>query len=321
MNVAICSTFDANYELRLTRTSCVQVGSALGAPHAISNSVPMNVTSGIVIYSANDMRLSSQTRSLNQLNNHLSPLSDRACGMVLGVQIDALTWSGALSRLLTWALAGESRYVTICNVHVVVSASRDPVYREVINGSDMATPDGAPVAWMLRRQGFGGQSRISGPDLMWALCERASSEGLPIYCYGSTEATLGLLERRLRAAFPDLRMTMESPPFRTLTAEEDAAAVKRINDSGAGIVFVGLGCPKQERWMAEHRGRVNAVMIGVGAAFDFHAGTVRRAPAWMREYGLEWLHRLASEPRRLWRRYLVTNTLFILGVARQLLGK
>lgn len=224
-----------------------------------------------------------------------------------------------MDRLLTWAQARESRYVAICNVHVVVSASRDAVYREVINGSDMATPDGAPVAWMLRRLGFAGQSRISGPDLMWALCERAAQENLPIYCYGSTDATLGLLEARLRAAFPDLHTTMESPPFRALTAEEDAATVERINASGAGIVFVGLGCPKQERWMAEHRGRINAVMIGVGAAFDFHAGTVRRAPAWMRDNGLEWLHRLASEPGRLWKRYLVTNTLFIIGAARQLL--
>ncbi|MGA9164400.1 MAG: WecB/TagA/CpsF family glycosyltransferase [Thiobacillus sp.] len=244
----------------------------------------------------------------------------RSTGNVLGAQIDALSWEAALERLLGWAHVRESRYVTICNVHVVVSASRDAAYREVINGSDMATPDGAPVAWMLRRQGFAGQTRISGPDLMWALCERAVTESLPIYCYGSTDATLALLEARLRAAFPGLQNTMESPPFRALTPEEDAAAVGRINASGAGIVFVGLGCPKQERWMADHRGRVNAVMIGVGAAFDFHAGTVQRAPGWMRDNGMEWLHRLASEPGRLWKRYLVTNTLFILGAVRQLLS-
>lgn len=257
-------------------------------------------------------------------------MTARRTGEVLGAQIDALSWNDAMARLLGWARARESRYVTICNVHVVVSASRDAAYRDIINGSDMATPDGAPVAWMLRRHGHTDQSRISGPDLMWALCERAAAEGLPVYCYGSTEPTLALLEARLRAAFPALSMTMESPPFRALSADEDTAAVARINASGAGIVFVGLGCPKQERWMAEHRGRdaldgsplrVKAVMIGVGAAFDFHAGTVRRAPAWMREHGLEWLHRLLSEPRRLWKRYLVTNTLFIMGAARQLLLK
>lgn len=253
------------------------------------------------------------------INSHV--LSTRQTGTVLGAHIDALPWDAAIARLLGWAHGRESRYVTICNVHVVVSASRDAAYREIINGSDMATPDGAPVAWMLRRQGFAGQPRISGPDVMWALCERAAAEGLPIYCYGSTDATLALLEQRLRAAFPALRMAMESPPFRALGAEEDAAAVERINASGAGIVFVGLGCPKQERWMAAHRGTVNAVMIGVGAAFDFHAGTVQRAPAWMRDNGLEWLHRLLSEPRRLWKRYLVTNTLFIVGAARQLLLK
>ena len=226
-----------------------------------------------------------------------------------------------MARLLGWAHARESRYVTICNVHVVVSASRDVAYREMINSADMATPDGAPVAWMLRRLGFAGQPRISGPDLTEALCARCAAENLPVYFYGSTESTLVLLEKELRARFPSLQMSMESPPFRELTAEEDAATVDKINASGAGIVFVGLGCPKQERWIAEHRGRVNAVMIGVGAAFDFHAGTVPRAQEWMRNNGLEWLHRLASEPRRLWKRYLVTNTLFILGAARQLLGK
>lgn len=244
---------------------------------------------------------------------------ERRTGLVLSSWIDAITWDAALDRLLGWAQARESRYVTICNVHVVVTASRDTAYRAVINGADMATPDGAPVAWMLRRQGFAGQPRISGPDLMWALCGRAAKEKLPIYCYGGSEATSILLGQRLRAAFPELRVFLESPPFRPLNDDEDAAAVARINASKAGLVFVGLGCPKQERWMAEHRDRINAVMIGVGAAFDFHAGTVRRAPAWMRDNGLEWLHRLMTEPQRLWKRYLVTNTLFCLAAARQLI--
>ncbi len=243
----------------------------------------------------------------------------RSTASVLGANIDAMSWDTALARVLGWAHARESRYVAICNAHVVVSASRDSAYCQVINAADMATPDGAPVAWMLRKQGFVGQPRISGPDLMWTLCERAEREQIGVYCFGSKESTLLLLQARLQKSFPALRSTMESPPFRSQSAEEDAAVVERINASGAGIVFVGLGCPKQERWMAEHRGRVNAVMLGVGAAFDFHAGTVARAPDWMRNNGLEWLHRFASEPRRLWRRYLVTNTLFVLGAARQLL--
>lgn len=255
------------------------------------------------------------------MNKNLPPDRPRTCGDVLGAQIDALSWNDALDQLFVWARARSSRYVCICNVHVVVTASRNAAYLQIINSADMATPDGAPVAWMLRRQGFARQTRISGPDIMSALCARCAAQGVPVYFYGSTNATLAALEQRLRTRFPKLQIGgMESPPFRMLTAEEDQHATERINGSGAGIVFVGLGCPKQENWMAEHRGRVHAVMIGVGAAFDFHAGTVQRAPAWMREHGLEWLHRLLSEPRRLWKRYLVTNTLFMLGALRQLLG-
>lgn len=237
---------------------------------------------------------------------------------VLGVKIDALTWESAGESLMDWARRRSSRVVAICNAHVVVSAARDPRYREIINSADMATADGAPVAWMLRRLGVVGQSRISGPDLMLVLCERSERARVPVYCYGSTSDTLEKLQAGLRGRFPELSLHAEAPPFRPLSDAEDAEAVARINASGAGIVFVGLGCPKQEAWMAAHRGRVNAVMIGVGAAFDFHAGTVGRAPLWMRENGLEWLHRLASEPRRLWKRYLVTNTLFALGAAGQL---
>jgi N-acetylglucosaminyldiphosphoundecaprenol N-acetyl-beta-D-mannosaminyltransferase len=240
---------------------------------------------------------------------------------VLGVPVDAISFAGAQDRLLAWGQAHESRYVVLANVHVVVTASTEPDFGAVVAAADMATPDGAPIAWMLRKLGHNGQERVSGPDLMWALLGRCAAVGLPVYLYGSTPQTLNALIERTSAAFPALRVAgFESPPFRALTAEEDNQAVERINTSGAGLVFVGLGCPKQEHWMLAHRGRVNAVMLGVGAAFDFHAGTVSRAPIWMREHGLEWLHRLASEPRRLWKRYLVTNTLFVLMAARQLAG-
>lgn len=243
----------------------------------------------------------------------------RVCAAVLCVCIDVICWRGSILKLMDWARHRASRYVAICNVHVVISAAQDASFLAVIQGADMATPDGAPVAWMMRRLGYRDQPRISGPDLMWALCQRAADEGVGVYCYGSTQDTLERLRHNLLAAFPALRLTVESPPFRPLTVEEDAAVVERINASGAGLVFVGLGCPKQERWMAEHRGRIHAVMLGVGAAFDFHAGTVRRAPRWMQEHGLEWLHRLCSEPRRLWKRYLVTNTVFVVLAAWQLL--
>lgn len=192
---------------------------------------------------------------------------------------------------------------------------------KAIEESDLTTPDGAPVAWLMRKLGHRSQQRISGPDVMWELLGRCERESLPVFVYGSTELTLGRLRERCAEAFPRLKLVAESPPFRSLTPEEGEAAVRRIVSSGAGVLFVGLGCPKQELWMHSHRGRIPAVMLGVGAAFDFHAGTVSRAPLWMQRNGLEWLHRLLSEPRRLWKRYLITNTLFVIGAARQLLKK
>ena len=146
----------------------------------------------------------------------------------------------------------------------------------------MAAPDGAPVAWLLRRIGHKKLQRIPGPDLMWDLCRACADEGVSIYLYGGTESALALLEAAIRRSFPTLRIAgKESPPFRPLTADEDSAAIARINASGAGVLFVGLGCPRQEQWMYGHHGHVRCVMLGVGAAFDFHAGTLRRAPPWM----------------------------------------
>lgn len=241
---------------------------------------------------------------------------------VLQASIDSLSWDTALSRIAGWAVTGESRYVCICNAHSVVTAGQDPAFGQAVAQADMATPDGAPVAWMIRKLGFKGQQRINGPDLMWKYCAQAAQRGESIYLYGGTADTLLALQARLAREFPRLKVAGAfSPPFRALTAEEDTAAVARINASGAGTVWVSLGCPKQELWMAAHRGRIHAVMIGVGAAFDYHAGTIQRAPVWMQNAGLEWLHRLVSEPRRLWKRYLVTNTLFVLGAARQLVTR
>lgn len=231
---------------------------------------------------------------------------------ILGSFIDAVSWSEAEERVKKWSLDKQSRYVCICNVHVVVTAYSDLRLRQVVNVADMATPDGMPLAWVLRRCGHSGQERVNGPDFMLRLCAVARENGLPIYLYGSTPETLDSLKARLAKVFPGLMVagTM-SPPFRPLTLEEDEDVVREINGSGAGIVFVGLGCPKQELWMAEHKGRINAVMIGIGAAFDFHAGKVKRAPHWMRSNGLEWLYRLCREPRRLFRRYFVTNSIFL----------
>lgn len=251
----------------------------------------------------------------------MAEIEQRRTALVLGTPIDVIDAPAAVARISAWARAGESRSVCICNAHSIVTARQDPTFGRAVAEADMATPDGAPVAWMLRRQGAHAQPRISGPDLMLEYCAHAVANGESIFLYGSTPATLDALQSRLLARYPGLRIAgAYSPPFRALTPEEDAAIVRQINASGAGTVWVSLGCPKQELWMASHRGRVNAVMVGVGAAFDFHAATIARAPLWMRDHGLEWLHRLLSEPRRLWRRYLFTNTAFVLGAARQLLS-
>jgi N-acetylglucosaminyldiphosphoundecaprenol N-acetyl-beta-D-mannosaminyltransferase len=235
--------------------------------------------------------------------------------------VDALDWNTAIERISVWGASRESRYVCITNVHSVVTAGQDADFGRVIASADMVTPDGAPVAWMLRKLGHPGQERINGPDLMWRYCAYAEASDESIFLFGGAESTLEILQRRLAEVFPRLRIAGAiSPPFRALTPVEDQAIVSEINASGAGTVWVSLGCPKQEKWMAEHRGRINAVMIGVGAAFDYHAGTIKRAPLWMQRNGLEWLHRLCSEPSRLWKRYLVTNTLFVIGAVKQLMA-
>lgn len=238
---------------------------------------------------------------------------------VIGAMINPIKWENILEIISQWARANESKYICICNSHSVVTASHDSNFQKVINNADLATPDGAPVAWMLRRLGHTNQQRINGPDLMWKYCELAEKTGESIFLYGGMPETLAILKLKLKSTFPNLVIAGDySPPFRQLTPTEDTEVIEMINTSGAGTVWVSLGCPKQEIWMAEHKGKVNAVMIGVGAAFDYHAGTIKRAPLWMQKNGLEWLHRLCSEPRRLWKRYFVTNSLFIIGAFKQL---
>jgi N-acetylglucosaminyldiphosphoundecaprenol N-acetyl-beta-D-mannosaminyltransferase len=208
--------------------------------------------------------------------------------------------------------------VSICDAHSIVRASRDPQHGRHIAQADMVTPDGWPVAAMLRRLGHPQQERINGPDLMERLLVEAERRRLGVYVYGTTDRTLAALHTALVAAYPNLNIVgLHAPPFRPLSEAEDTADVARIHASGAQLVMTGLGCPKEDRWMFEHRGRVDAVMLGIGAGIDFHAGTVARAPAWMRDHGLEWFFRLTQEPRRLWKRYLVNNTLFVVGALRQ----
>lgn len=235
--------------------------------------------------------------------------------LLLGSRIDALSWEQALGRILRWAAARESRMVCLCNVHSLVSASTDAGLREALQRSDMNAPDGAPVAWLMRRLGWPEQQRLPGPDLMGKLLAEAARLQLPVFLLGATEATLALLAERLRATLPSLLLAGTlSPPFRPLDDDDNALIAASIAASGARLVLVGLGCPKQEKWMAAQRGRIPAVMIGVGAAFDYHAGTLSRAPASWQRLGFEWLYRLLCEPTRLAGRYLLTNTVFLLAL-------
>ena len=238
---------------------------------------------------------------------------------LLGTRIDAMSWEQAAGRILRWAQSGASRMVCLCNVHSLVSARHDPVLAAALALSDLNSPDGAPLAWLMRRRGWPEQQRLSGPDLMWRLLGEAARLQQPVFLLGGTATTLESLQTVLGSAFPSLQIAGSlSPPFRPLDDADNEQIIAAIHASGARIVLIGLGCPKQEKWMAAQRGRLSAVMLGVGAAFDYHAGVLPRAPlAWQR-LGLEWLYRLAQEPVRLASRYLLTNTLFLLSLPREL---
>lgn len=237
---------------------------------------------------------------------------------VLGIGISATTYDESIAAILAAAQARRSAVVSLHAVHAVVTASRDPALRAKVNQFDLVAPDGQPVRWALNwLYAAGLPERVYGPELMLRLCAAAAGAGVPVYLYGGADDVTPRLVETLLAREPSLRIAgFEAPPFRPLTAEEDAAVVERIERSGAGLVFIGLGCPKQDHFAFDHRERIRAVQVCVGAAFDFHAGVKKMAPAWMQERGLEWLFRLGQEPQRLAGRYLTTNTLFLakLGV-------
>lgn len=240
---------------------------------------------------------------------------------ILGMRVDPTSYREATRAILSWAHKGESRYVCVANVHMVMEAFDHPDFREQVNRADLVTPDGMPLVWMLRMRGYSHQERVYGPDLTLHVCEAAAREGIPVGFYGGRPETLQRLVHNLTQRYPGLRVVYTySPPFRPLTEEEDQKIVQAIRDAGVRILFVGLGCPKQEWWMAHHHGRIPAVMVGVGAAFDFHAGQVRQAPRWMQRMGLEWAFRLSQEPLRLWRRYLIHNPRFLWYISLEQLG-
>jgi len=231
---------------------------------------------------------------------------------VLGYALSAVSWAQALELIEEWAQERQSRFACLCNTHVMMTARSNVRLDRAIRQADLVLPDGMPIALLMRVGKHRDQQRIAGADLMWRYCGKAESSGQSIFLLGGTPHTLELLRLRLHAAFPALAIAgYYSPPFRPMSESEDRHVTDIINGSGAHTVFVGLGCPKQEIWMSEHRGLINAVMLGVGAAFDFHAGLIPRAPAWMQNIGMEWLHRLIREPKRLWHRYLTTNFQFL----------
>lgn len=238
---------------------------------------------------------------------------------VIGSSVTALSFDDHVSLMIDWALRRESRIVCAANVHMLVEAHRRPEFGAILEGADLVAPDGMPLVWMMRRLGAKAQERVAGMDLLPELCSRAELRGVRVFFLGSSPEVLERIRNRLQRQFPGLQIAgMVSPPFRPLSQAEDEALVRQIWQSGAGLVLVALGCPKQERWMLEHRGRIPAVMVGLGGAFPVFAGVQKMAPAWIRSAGLEWGYRLMQEPGRLWKRYGTTNLQFAWLALKQL---
>ena len=237
---------------------------------------------------------------------------------VLGVGVSVVDRPTAREEITGWIERGERRYVCVTGVHGVMESRRDPELRAIHNRSGLTTPDGMPMVWAGRFAGARPMDRVYGPDLMLDILQRAAERGWRSYLYGGAPGTPERLAERLVQRFPGLAIAGTcSPPFRPLTADEEVVIAEEINASAADLVWVGLSTPKQERWMASFRSRLDApVLLGVGAAFDIHAGLLPQAPPWMQRSGLEWLYRLGREPRRLWRRYAYNNPRFVAAIVR-----
>jgi N-acetylglucosaminyldiphosphoundecaprenol N-acetyl-beta-D-mannosaminyltransferase len=237
----------------------------------------------------------------------------------LGMRVDATSYADAVRRIFDWASKGESRTVAVANVHMVMEGYDHLPYQRLVNDCDLVTPDGMPLVWLLRARATRNATRVYGPDLTRELLAKAHEQRAPIGFYGGSTRALDALLAVVHKEYPDAPIVYAcAPPFRTLQPDEEQRVIEDIRSSGARILFVGLGCPKQERWVAAHRGRVPAVMIGVGATFDFMSGVKVQAPQWMQKWGLEWLFRMITEPRRLFGRYARHVPRFIVLIAHQL---
>jgi N-acetylglucosaminyldiphosphoundecaprenol N-acetyl-beta-D-mannosaminyltransferase len=238
---------------------------------------------------------------------------------VLGVSVDVIDYESAVDQIVAAAKTNRPFAVTALAVHGVMTGAMDAEQRFRLNQFDLAVPDGQPVRWALNLLHSANLTeRVYGPTLMLELCERCAKEGLPIYLYGSNAVVLAKLCDNLHSQFPSLKIAGSQPSrFRRVTADEKKEIVREIRDSGARLVFAGLGCPRQEVWAYEYRDALSLPVIAVGAAFDFHAGTIPQAPPTLQRAGLEWAFRLAKEPRRLWRRYALLNPLYVAMITAQ----
>jgi N-acetylglucosaminyldiphosphoundecaprenol N-acetyl-beta-D-mannosaminyltransferase len=238
---------------------------------------------------------------------------------ILGVQTDAQTFTEAVTRLTHWATDTHPRYVCTCPVYTIMMCRENPAVKQAVNGADMVTADGMPVVWVQRRRGFPQAERVYGPDVMLALCAKTAGAGISHFFWGGQPGVADQLVGRLKAQFPRLNVAgAYTPPVADLETRPDPAVIERLNAANAQIIWVGLGSPKQDLWMSLYRPALSApLFIGVGAAFDMLSGVRSQAPRWMQRSGLEWLFRLAQEPRRLARRYLVYNPLFVWHVLRE----
>ena len=233
---------------------------------------------------------------------------------IIKTYVDVISFNEAIDQILKWAEQRESKYVSTMNSHVIVKSWLDLNYRGILNSADLSTPDGAPLALALRLYGYKNQKRVTGPDLMEKLIPKILFRDLKIFFYGSKDEVLEKISLKIRKLFPNAKIHFKSPPFRKLTLEEEDVINNLIKEINPNIIFVGLGCPKQDIWIYKKRKVINSVFIGVGAAFDFYAETLKRAPIYMQNKGLEWMFRLYKEPKRLFIRYLSSNFLFVFGL-------
>lgn len=239
---------------------------------------------------------------------------------VVSTSVTALQFQEQIKTMVGWSQQRVSATVCVANVHMLMESRHNQKLKTALHRANMVTPDGMPLAWAMRALGVTGQDRVAGMDIFLAVCKECSKKDVSIFLLGSTQEVLDKMQSRLKTDFPNLKVAgAESPPFRPLTAREDAELTQRINNSGAGFTFLALGCPKQECWMLEHQGRVKSVMVGIGGVFPIYAGLQKYAPSWIRSSGLEWFYRLLQEPKRLCRRYFTTIPPFIFLALVQIL--